>query len=237
MNVTPLPWDSSHFGMSVARIETDNQSGLERSMTRCSLLGIRLAYLELPTTEPGLVNYAIRQHEFELIETRLTLSLDVIPELPASKLEVRAPGVSEIDEACDLVRGIQFPTRFAIDTRLDQDRVHEMYAGVIRQAFTRRPDDVLVAVSGDRVVGVTAFRSENMELAVHVQMATDPEFRGIGVARSLVAVMFDVVRGRGHKKMSSTTQVRNVSTIRVLENCGFRGSSSSHVLHRWFDEA
>jgi GNAT superfamily N-acetyltransferase len=222
--------------MSVARIETENQLGLEQALVQCSTLGIRLGYLEVPTTETGLVNLAIRQHGFELIETRLTLAVEPIPELAASRLEIRAPGANEIDEVCDLVHTVQFPTRFVLDARLNQDRVHDMYAEVIRRAFARGPDDLLVALLGEQVVGVTAFRSEDTELAILEQIATAPRHRGTGVGRSLVASMFSVVRGRSHQKMSTATQVRNLSAIRFFESCGFRGSSSSHVLHRWFDE-
>ena len=89
-----------------------------------------------------------------------------------------------------------------------------------------RPEDVLVAESGGRVVGyLSVHQSVPLPSHRHVLevngLAVDPGHQGRGVGRRLVEEAKQEARRRGARKLSLRVLAPNVSARRLYEGCGF----------------
>jgi GNAT superfamily N-acetyltransferase len=83
--------------------------------------------------------------------------------------------------------------------------------------------DVLVAISGDRVIGHLQLIRDDADDEIEIKnMAVDASWRGRGVGRLLVEAAIDEARSHGHSTLTVATAAADTGNLRFYQRVGFR---------------
>jgi ribosomal protein S18 acetylase RimI-like enzyme len=88
------------------------------------------------------------------------------------------------------------------------------------------PEDVIVAVQGDEIVGYVKLRrslglNSNNHVLTVAGLAVSPNSQRQGVGTALVARAIDEAKKRGARRLTLHVLGTNHSAIRIYESCGF----------------
>ena len=83
--------------------------------------------------------------------------------------------------------------------------------------------EVLVAITGDRVVGHLQLIDSPADRASEIKnMAVEATYRGRGIGRMLVEAAIDLTRARGHSTLTAATATADTGNLRFYQRLGFR---------------
>ncbi len=134
--------------------------------------------------------------------------------------------------------------RFAIDSKLDPDKVSEYYADEIAGYAARVESGeedmgILVAEDEGAIAGhiVLEFdRKRTQQFGIEwgrlVSLAVDPDKQGRGTGKELVSAGLDWLSSRGVRYVEVSTDQNNIAAQRVYEDNGFRAIYSGISLSR-----
>jgi len=98
----------------------------------------------------------------------------------------------------------------------------EKKADEIQALFGRIPDNVIVAVEDDKVVGYASFTIDAEDAIGHVQdNAVDPEYQGRGIGSAMNKWVIDHFRSEGVRIVRVGTLLHDKAARRVYEKNGF----------------
>jgi ribosomal protein S18 acetylase RimI-like enzyme len=120
-------------------------------------------------------------------------------------------------------------SRFHLDQRIPNslaDKIKAEWAGNYFKG--KRGDEMIVALSGDTVIGFTQLLYKGDELIIDL-IAVDKSHRGKGVASDMIEYAEE--RCPQHKFTTVGTQVANVPSVRLYEKLGFRLHHAEYVYH------
>lgn len=246
-----LPWDSSFFGIPMARIHLFLSPGAPRE----KLEEVVRDGLDLCRAE-GILHLSARadvsDHEsarvlgdygFRLMETMLTYlhrATDALPEVrdAATVRQFRAEDTEPILAiAAERFRG--FRGRFHADPHLPDDRCDALYLEWTRKCCTGElADEILVAENapGD-VTGFLAFRKRQ---PVSSLIGRDLYGHALGAARAdAPGAYLALTRGVARRmreldaSIEGQTQSHNYSTVRVYEATGSKYVRAEYTFHAW----
>jgi ribosomal protein S18 acetylase RimI-like enzyme len=98
----------------------------------------------------------------------------------------------------------------------------EKKADEVQALFGRIPDNVIVAVEDDKVVGYASFTIDAEDAIGHVQdNAVDPEYQGRGIGSAMNKWVLDYFRDEGVKIARVGTLLHDKAARRMYEKNGF----------------
>lgn len=146
--VSPLEWDSSHFGLPMARLFVASSPGIEpasiRSLAETALaeaggsFPLRHVSASIDIDDYECAN-ALLASGFEILDIKRSFSwsrLDGVP-MPKFLSCVREYERADRAEVLSLLDDISFDTRFSRDPQLPQDKVVAMYRLWLKQLLER----------------------------------------------------------------------------------------------------
>lgn len=237
-----LPWDSAHFGLTIARVCGGRLNAAEAAAIDCWCLdeGVRCLYFLADSDHPETLR-AAATCGFRVVDVRVTLAhgLEGLGEHPWA-----APGPVSVREASEkdlptlraLAARSHRSTRFYSDGGFPSERCDELYARWVERGV-RDPDyTVLVpqlgqALAGYHVIRMSTGGTGHLDL---IAIAEDESRRGIGGALLLSALRF--LADRGAVRAVTATQSSNVASIRLHERAGFGIQRSQLWYHKWYSE-
>ena len=243
-SLTPLGWDSEHFGFRVARLsgaDLDDDE-LAEALDEASRQGIRLVYWTTDSrrevSEPLL-----RASGGVLADHRATYLADDLPALarrwegewPPFRITAVPRGDASPELLALAVAAGAF-SRFRTDPSIPPDRFRSLYeTWMHRSTRGELADSVLAAVpsvSEDRVVGmVTVSTSEGLGQVGLIAVAEEVRGRRIGslLLRAAHARMVE----RGATRATVVTQLANASACRLYERSGYHVAAVENQYHFW----
>ena len=228
-----LLWDTEFWGVRAARIRAATTLELSQGLVECAERGVRWASLLVPVADPHLVGAAVRAG-FEVVDIRVTMSTTLHEGVEPSEACLVAP--DELDQALLLVQDAFRTSRFYLDTHLDRVRCSEFYRTWVRNSFSGKMADAIVASRhGGTLDAFVTVRREVDRTASLPLVAVRSDRRGVGVGARVVSDALNWLRSHGSSKATVVTQLANIAAIRLYESVGFSISESGVWLHHWLD--
>lgn len=231
-----LPWDSHHFGHSIARWDEGrpdpDRVGQLRAWMRGA--GVECTYILIDADATDSLR-ALEEVGASLTDVRFTLR-HTLMDLGSTTDDTRAATVDDLPRLVEIARTSHRDGRFHADRRLDAERSDELYETWIRRSVAEGFADAAFVLDGetsaDGYVTCAKVSDETTELSL---IAVAPDQRGRGAGRSLVAAALRWSTSVGASEMTVVTQGRNVGAIRLYESCGFTASRVQLWYHVWSD--
>lgn len=233
-----LDWDSSFFGMTVARILPNKltTAELEQVIAQMKNGKIALAYWASDPNDAESQKAARACHGF-LADKKTTFVMELgqdggTTECYGWKAEEYTDAVpnSELEHLA-FEAGIQ--SRFRVDPRISKEESAELYRLWIRNSTNRRlADAVLVVRHADRIVGMVTVKEVNGAGDIGL-IAANADMRGKKLGFALVRAAQEWARKRGLKRAQVVTQGENTAACKLYEKCGYRAAKTENLYHFW----
>jgi dTDP-4-amino-4,6-dideoxy-D-galactose acyltransferase len=227
-----LRWDTDFWGVTAARIRPRTADELNQSVAECRTLGVRWASMLVPVTDTHLIGSAIRGG-FQMVDVRITMSTKVAGRSEPTQASLAEAG--ELEQAQALVDGAFRVSRFYVDGNLDEARCDDFYRTWVMNSFAGPLADAIVVSRHQGMLDafVTVQRQPDGTASLPL-VAVRNDRRGIGVGGRVVNDALNWLGARGATRVTVTTQLANVTALRVYESAGFATQESGVWLHRWF---
>lgn len=233
--VSLLEWDSTFWGFTVGRVDTSTLSAeqWEQIDAWAQAAGVECLYLLAQPDDPKSLDIA-QKAGFRLADVRVELNRQSGEISPTT--HVRAYRPDDLDDLRDIARTSHRTTRFYMDPHFPQDRCGDLYDTWILRSCHGWADAVLVAEVDDRPAGyVTCHLDHTAKQGSIGLIAVAERARGQGLGGELVNGALSWYFERDSKRVSVVTQGANISAQRVFQLWGFRTSSTTLWLHRWYE--
>ncbi len=230
-----LPWDTSFFGLSVARITRAslNDDELGQVLGQMRAVGVQLAYWMADADRRCLDLAGSRAQELGHKATfAISFTGTVTAGIPSAGLESVSSGPLDAElKQLAIASGEQ--SRFAIDPRFPRHSFEALYVEWMRKSLTRElADDVLVARAGGSIAGVVTVKTRCLVGEIGL-LAVGSRFRGAGVGRRLVEGALRWFHSRGCTHATVVTQEHNVAACSLYQKCGYSLSKRERACHFW----
>lgn len=253
----PLPWDSSLYGLRMARLEwwlddatPEGQSAAASAMLtpilhacrrqRIDHLAVRVSYGDV-----GLAQ-ALEARGFRYVDTTVTLTWEAPHRMErAVRHAIRAATVGDVPALQQVAAEAFVSGRVDRDPRLPRPKNRELYRRWIANACRGRSEAVFIATVRGRAVGficcnrdAQASASLRIPLGFIDLMAVAPRMQGRGIGRALLRAGLAWLSARV-KLIEIRTQVSNLVSLALYQQEGFQIMShgialpSGHVFHGW----
>ena len=236
-----LEWDSSFFGVRIARANPHTVSSADLNLIWrwCDSQLIDCLYFLAESDDRQTVSL-LQDSGFYFVDIRMTMTC----ELPLDKPDTDSvsPGIrpalpSDIPALRQIARVSHRDSRFYYDGHFPSHRCDELYEIWIERSCKGYADVVLVAESEGLPVGYLSCHLKNDEKACCGEIglvALSEAARGRGFGSNLVAAALDWFDVHGARRVSVVTQGRNIAAQRLYQRCKFVTDSVALWHHKWF---
>jgi dTDP-4-amino-4,6-dideoxy-D-galactose acyltransferase len=234
-----LEWDSTFFGVRVARIEGRELTtpAARAAVTWCREQRVDCCYLR-SDADDIVTQRSAGDEGFRFVDVRMTLDCELAETTTSEAHDgIRTARPADIPELRTIATYNHRNTRFYADEHFARERCDELYATWIEKSVEGWAQRVLVADYGAGAVGYLTLHLKPQahgEIGL-VGVARDSQGRGIG--RQLVETAIAWLRQKGLLAASVVTQGRNIGAQRLYQACGFRTRSLELWHHRWFEHS
>jgi dTDP-4-amino-4,6-dideoxy-D-galactose acyltransferase len=247
----PCAWDSSFFGVAIARITPDRQTAADLAVAvrTAEQSSIDCLYLLAESDDAETVG-AAEANGFRLVDVRLTLECvmgadgrgasrerDALAGGTASSPDaarvVRPARLEDLPQLTSLARASHRNTRFYQDTRFDPARSDELYARWIERSVRGELADAVWVVDVDDAPRGYLTIGARDDAATIGLVAVDAACRGRGYGEELLRTALRWTADRGMPRVSVVTQGRSAGAVRFYERAGFTASRIQLWYHRW----
>lgn len=240
-----LPWDSSFFGVSIARVLFSRLDGpgVEAVLEWCGEKSIDCVYC-LSALDDAATQSQLSATGFQLVGVKVTLARPGGSGIGELRGRTRPATVDDIPRLRQIALSSHRDTRFHTDGHFDPARCDELYAAWIENSVHGYADHVVVAERDETVVGyITVHVSSpdpadsSGETARIGLFAVDEGWRNQGVGRDLLHRTAQMLGEQGVRETSVVTAGRNVAALKLYKSEGFLTTDVSLWYHRWFRDA
>ena len=240
--VTPLGWDSGHFGLSIARI-ADNAAptgDLDTAYQWCAKNDVDVAYLLCSAANLAIAHRA-SQLGFRLVDLRLTFAMPIhrwAANARTARATVRPTIQSDIATLVEIARTAHRDTRFRADGRFAPDKCDEVYSNWLASAIDGAADAVFTAIHGDKPVGYVTAHLDPSEAGLVGRIgliAVAEQARGSGAGRALVHHACEWFSQNQVEELVVGTQGVNTGAAALYESSGYRLKTVDTWYHAWLD--
>lgn len=230
-----LPWDTSFFGMGVARIThaSLNDDELAQVLDHLRASGLQLAYwlTDADRRCTGLAGTKAQELGHK-VSFAVSLSSTATNGVPTDDLESVYSGQYDT-ELQQLAIASGELSRFAIDPNFPRHSFEALYAEWMRKSLTRElADDVLVTKIDGSIAGVVTVNTRCLVGEIGL-LAVSSQFRGAGLGRRLVEGALRWFGSRGCTHATVVTQEHNIAACRLYQRCGYSLSKRERAYHFW----
>jgi GNAT superfamily N-acetyltransferase len=254
IGLRPSPWDTDVWGFPCATVEhlyvvEDATPGERREIAErlvgegdcwCEREGIRFAFARCDTRDLPAV-HALEAHGFRYIETTVANCRDLRrqPAPPSPDGTIREADPGEVERLVDIVRGAFQTHRFHADERFPRDRVDAMYQRWVRDDLDDPGWTTIVLEEEGRVNGFMTYGLDDLSTYLGLRFAkwrmfaVDGESLGRGHGAKLLDGAMDYVKD-DVDIVDSGLSLRNVRSLNIHNQLGFRAVAFSTTLHKWY---
>jgi len=236
-----LEWDSNWWGMGVARLDAlpETPDDVVQIDAWCNAYEVDVLMALVPER-------AARAHELldpdgsRTFDRRVTYSRNLedlgaehASLLPDLAFRLAQPG--DARSLGELASRSHLGTRFFRDPNFDDERCYELYRRWIEQECVGRADFVVVAASGDDLVGYCSVARGSRNAGARISLiAVDDDHQNRGIATHLVHDALGRSSGAGSTTMDVATQGDNVTAQHLYRKTGFEERQRDAWVHRWY---
>ena len=234
-----LDWDSSFFGLTIARLRAarvDDEEA-EAALAWCEEHAVDCLYF-LASGDDRETLRAVEERSFDLVDVRIDLRrrLDVATPDPALLERVRPAGATDRDALAAISREAFTASRFFFDGRFPHDLCAALFETWLDRALAGELAETVLCADLDGAPAgfVTCELDESGDGRIGLLgVAERARGRGLGTRLCQAALAWFAREGAGAATV--TTQGRSVPALRLYERCGFNTSAVSLWYHRWFE--
>jgi dTDP-4-amino-4,6-dideoxy-D-galactose acyltransferase len=230
-NIIPLTWDTDFFNRNIGQIHLSTVDSVYSFQDEFHASSFELVYATTETE--SLTNKVVELFGLVPIEYKRTYSLNHVPSLiPASQYEI-----VEIKELSPRLKELTFQSgkesRFFKDANIGIVDFEKLYATWIEKSINGALADHVVGVLvSNQLVGFAtlAFKIDFAQVGL---IAVHTDFRGKGIAKTLMNICISYTQAAGKMPLKVVTQAHNISACRLYESMGFKELSSIPLFHIW----
>jgi dTDP-4-amino-4,6-dideoxy-D-galactose acyltransferase len=233
--ISPLPWDSAFFGLSLARVtgSTLDAASASEVVALARAQNVACLSLLLPATDASSIA-AAQEAGFHLVDVRTTLERpagEPLPDAPA--LRVRRHAQTDLPALEGIAGEAHLNTRFGRDARFPPARVAELYRTWIRKESAGGADEVLVVEAEGAPVGYVTCQLGAGGPGKISLIAVRSGERRRGAGTALLRAALEWFGARGVDRVTVVTQGHDVAAMRLYERTGFRTTAVELWFHLW----
>lgn len=226
MKVSPLQWDSSFFGLRVAKAEISSNLDIEEIMNMHKY-EYDLIYVFAQQT---LTDETLQKFNGRLVDNKVILKKNVGDS--ESQLIISEYKEKEISkELYNLAIESGNHSRFKIDTRLPADSFERLYKTWINESVNGEfADKVYIYSHSNKIIGFVTVKIE-LEVGKIGLIAIDESYRGKGVGKQLIYKVESYLKEEDVKILTVATQKNNSAAMKFYQNIGFKEFESTLIYH------
>ena len=231
-----LEWDSSFFGIRIARLNV-------RRLTAATMTAldnwalknqIKCVYFLCEATDVGSIVLA-EQHGFHLADIRMTLetSLSAGRIGTGEILPVRRATSEQTEALKAIARSSHKETRFYQDSHFEPARCDALYETWIEKSCKGNADMVFTVQLDEIVAGYITCHLDSESVGHIGLLAVADIVRGKGIGSALVHAALNWFNERQRSLVTVVTQGRSLQAQRLYQRCGFVSRSVELWYHYW----
>lgn len=227
MKLSPDPWLAEIIGQPAFRVLPGEPAALREP------LAAGFYYAKIPTSDIASVS-TLEQQGFRVVDVNVTLE-----HAGGARAEEPAPAVVRVREhrpedhaaLLEMAETSFTVSRFHLDPQFPAELANRIKREWVASYLAgRRGDRLWVAEIDQRPAGfLAALAAAEPSLAVIDLIGVAAAARRRGVGKALVLEFARCYADRAQRRVG--TQVANLPSLRLYEECGFRLAESAYVLH------
>jgi dTDP-4-amino-4,6-dideoxy-D-galactose acyltransferase len=232
-----LEWDSSFFGLRIARsaLSVFTLESIESLLSWCEDQSIECLYVLAPSNHQETVRILERKG-FGFVDIRLTLTTDVAPlEAATTSDRVRRVRPGDIPILRGIARRSHRDSRFYADPQFPEVLCDALYERWIEVSCEGAAEAVFVSEWQEQVAGYISCHLQDGNHGQIGLLGVDETARGRGLGGHLVKSALSWFGAQGVRSVSVVTQGRNTAAQRLYQRLGFVTASVTLWYHKWFD--
>ena len=234
-----LEWDSQHFGMRLARVETNrlDDRQIQRIFEWCAQNAVRGLYYLCPANERDSARSATRAG-FDIVDIRVEMERRLeSPAVLGCPLEGRPARNEDWLSLKALAAKSHHDTRFYADPHFPRAACDRLYEIWLEKSCHRTDGMVWTADGPDRMpVGYVTCELESRDVGRIGLVAVREGLRGQGWGKRLMTCALRWFAEAGCSRVRVATQGANEIALRLYGGCGFVPTQISLWFHKWFPE-
>lgn len=235
-----LPWDSSHFGFPVGRIEGDliSDDALRGLLLEARDNQYELVYWSTPSdrsvADEILNEFSGLRTTGRVTYTRLLKSHGMPPPTPQNCAIVEYPRCSATPQLIELALAAGEYSRFHFDPRIRHEDFVRLYTiWMQRSTLGEIADGVIVARDTEQGIVAMATVGLRQSRGTIGLIAVAAACRGRGLGRALLSGLEQWLTARGATDVEVVTQTENQAARRLYENWGCTLIRTERMYHFW----
>jgi GNAT superfamily N-acetyltransferase len=248
-------WDSEHFGVITAIVETiiTRKLGYEKELdladalvreflTWCKTSAVRFVSAKVPSKDLPIV-HGLERNGFHFIESWIFNKFDLsrLEDLDKPSQSLRLARPEDRDFMVEYSRDAFSSHRFHADAHIPRDKADSLYEKWIVTAFGDPHQEILVLDSGQRPAAFMIYYPSDLRPYFGLQYAMwkmgllDPQSRSKGLGALFFTALLYHHRAGGLDVVDSGLTIRNIASLNLHTRLNFKVTCSLVVLHRWLD--
>ncbi|MBM3993187.1 MAG: GNAT family N-acetyltransferase [Planctomycetes bacterium] len=229
------PFDTEQFGVPVVRLRicgnvTQKQfaQAVRQHIGAWRAEGVWLASCRIPSTETTLAEI-LSECGFRHVETLITLSRHVTPNLPSELASVSPATPDDIPGCMEIARVEFHHDRYHADPEIDRGAADRLKAQWVKNSMLGRADAVFVTRDD---VGPSGFLlcNRTADKAIIDLIAVAKRSRGKGLGMAMIGAALQHYSGVA-ATMLVGTQAENLASLALYRRCAFVPSMRSLTFH------
>lgn len=225
-----LEWDSSFFGLRVARIDSDLQEGdFNHVIEQLNSEGIDLVYFNS--------KFCVQENQYyknHLLDKRVSLIKELKDKKPWDNRVKLYNGRVPTKKMIDLSRRVAQSSRFYFDPDIPNEKVYEMYEIWLSKSVSKdMATDVLVYEDENGIQGFASIKILANGKALIPMLAVDRNHEGLGISFMLMQAIETFLLDKGCEYLVSETKAKNLRALKVYKRFGITCEPSHYINHLW----
>lgn len=204
----------------------------------CEERGVECLYLLAEAEHQETIRLA-EEHDFRLVDLRITLQSQLHPPLASrpGSVRIRLARLEDLAGLRTIARSSYRDSRFYADGHFLPSACDRLYEIWIEKSCSGYADAVLVAEVDAQPAGYVTCHAKESEHGEIGLVGVSPDYRQQGLGRQLVEAACRWFAERSLCHVTVVTQGRNISAQRLYQRCGFVTKAIQLWYHRWNDSA
>jgi dTDP-4-amino-4,6-dideoxy-D-galactose acyltransferase len=236
MMIEPDAWLAAIFGHPVYRVEAgEGNPPSAGEILEAACRGPALFYARVPVDRIEKVA-RLTGIGFHIVDVTITFEREPAPldDIAGSPFTIRRASPGDRDRVLGIAGSCFVHSRFHADSLIPRRTADAVKREWVASYFAgRRGEGLFVVDEAGEPAGFLAVMAEGSEgkrTRIIDLIGVDSRFQGRGAGTSLVAFFVRDSVG-GFTRLRVGTQIANVPSLRLYENCGFRIAGAAYVLH------
>jgi len=224
--MTLLPWDSAHFGTSIARITGTGLTGsdLDSCLAKAGELDVAIIEATCGVSDESQAQL-LESRGFRYTGTQVHLKLDLqrasIGAGHDDEPLLRTAQEADLDALREMTRGSYTDSRYYSYPGIAPERIEALYRIWVEKGVRGTFDDECRVLEQDgRLLAFCCLKFARDEARIGL-FGVNPLFRRQGNGLRLLRALNPALLSQGIQCIVTTTQAKNIPALRLYENAGF----------------